>query len=250
MIKIFLSGCGGAMGHMVAKLISEKEDVVVAAGVDKFPPKDADFPVFGSYEECDVSCDTIIDFSHPSTLTPLLEYAISNNLPAVLCTTGLSEGQSKEIAAASEKIAIFKSANMSLGVNLMTGLLKQAAEFLKGFDIEIIEKHHNKKADAPSGTALMLADSINETLEYEKEYNYGRRGTDARRQKNEIGIHAVRGGTIVGEHQVHFIGPDEIIEIRHTALSKAVFAEGAIHAAEFLTGKPAGMYDMQDMLNE
>lgn len=250
MVKVLLSGCGGAMGHMIAKLISEKENVLVAAGVDKYPPKDAGFPVFESYEACDIKCDAIIDFSHPSALTPLLKYAVDKNLPAVLSTTGLSDEQNKEIKTASEKIAIFKSANMSLGVNLVTGLLKQAATFLKGFDIEIIEKHHNKKVDAPSGTALMLADSINEALGGKKEYNYGRHGTDSKRQKDEIGIHAIRGGTIVGEHQVHFIGPDEIIEIRHTALSKAVFAEGAIHAAEFLAGKPAGMYDMQDMLKK
>ena len=249
-MKILLSGCGGAMGRMVANLIAEKENMTIAAGVDKFPPKNADFPVFEAYEECDIDCDAIIDFSHPAALTSLLSYAQSKNLPAVLCTTGLSDAQTEEIKKASKNIAVFKSANMSLGVNLLTGLLKQAAQFLNGFDIEIVEKHHNKKVDAPSGTALMLADSINEALNGEKDYVHGRFGTDARRQKNEIGIHAVRGGTIVGEHQVHFIGPDEIIEIRHTALSKAVFAEGAIHAAEFIAGKPPGMYDMQDMLNK
>jgi len=247
-MKVLLSGCGGAMGHMVAKLISEKEDVYIAAGVDKFPPKNADFPVFASYDACNVNCDAIIDFSHPSALSSLLEYAVSHGLPAVLSTTGISDVQKDEIEKASKSIAIFKSANMSLGVNLLTDLLKQATTFLKGFDIEIIEKHHNKKVDAPSGTALMLADSINEALDVKKEYKHGRHGTDAKRQKKEIGIHAVRGGTIVGEHQVHFIGPDEIIEIRHSALSKTVFAEGAVHAAAFLIGKPAGMYDMQDML--
>ena len=250
MLKILLSGCGGAMGRMIAKLISEKENVCIAAGVDMFPPKDTDFPVFESYDACDVPCDVIIDFSHPDALIPLLSYAVGKNLPAVLCTTGLSDAQTEEIKAASKKTALFKSANMSLGVNLLTGLLKQAAVFLKGFDIEIIEKHHNKKVDAPSGTALMLAEGINEALGGEKEFKHGRHGTDTKRQQNEIGIHAVRGGTIVGEHQVHFIGPDEIIEIRHTALSKAVFAEGAIHAAEFIAGKPAGMYDMQDMLKK
>ena len=247
-MKVLLSGCGGAMGRMLADIIAEKTSMTVCAGVDKFPPSNAEFPVFGEYSDCDIDCDSIIDFSHPSALTSLLEYATDKSLPIVLCTTGLNDAQQEEIIEASKSIAIFKSANMSLGVNLMTDLLQKATSFLNGFDIEIIEKHHNKKLDAPSGTALMLADSINEALEDKKEYKYGRHGTNAKREPKEIGIHAVRGGTIVGEHQVHFIGPDEIIEIRHTALSKKVFAEGAVQAAVFINDKSPGMYDMQDML--
>ena len=249
-MKVLLSGCGGAMGRMLAEIIAEKNEMSVCAGVDKFPPSNAAFPVFNEYSSCDIECDAIIDFSHPSALTSLLKYAMDKSLPIVLCTTGLSDAQQEEIIEASKKIAIFKSANMSLGVNLMTDLLQKAASFLNGFDIEIIEKHHNKKLDAPSGTALMLADSINEALEDKKEYKYGRHGADAKRQPQEIGIHAVRGGTIVGEHQVHFIGPDEIIEIRHTALSKRVFAVGAVQAAVFIKDKSPGMYDMQDMLED
>ncbi len=248
-MKVLLCGCGGAMGHALSHLISEKDNIEVAAGVDKFAPPSSDFPVFETFEKCDVPCDAIIDFSHPSLLSSLLEYAISNNLPIVLSTTGHSEEQKKQIEEATKKIPIFVSANMSLGINLMIELLKQAATFLDGFDIEIIEKHHNKKVDAPSGTALALADGINEALNGKKEYNYGRHGTSAKREQNEIGIHAVRGGTIVGEHQVHFIGQDEIIEIRHTALSKNILAEGAIRASQFLIGKPAGMYNMKDMLD-
>ena len=249
-MKVLLSGCGGAMGRMLTEIISQKDGVEVVAGVDKFPPQNAQYPVFESFDACDVPCDAIIDFSHPSVLTSLLDYCVKKNIPTVLCTTGISDAQMAEIKTASEKVALFKSANMSLGVNLVTRLLKQAAQFLDGFDIEIIEKHHNKKRDAPSGTALMLADSINEAFEFKKEYKHGRHGADAKRQKNEIGIHAVRGGTIVGEHQVHFIGSDEVIEITHTAQSKKVFAEGAIRAAQYLVGKPAGIYDMQDMLEK
>ncbi len=247
-MKVLLSGCGGAMGHNVAKLVEDLDDVTISVGVDKFPPKGMPFPVFGSFDEATADCDAIIDFSHPSALKGLLDFAVKNNLPVVLSTTGHDDDQKKMIEEASKNIAIFKSANMSLGVNLMTELLKKAASVLDGFDIEIIEKHHNKKLDSPSGTAFMLADSINEALDSERDLVHGRHGASAKRQKNEIGMHAVRGGAIVGEHQVHFIGPGEIIEISHTALSKTVFADGAVKAAAFLVGKPAGMYDMKDML--
>ncbi len=247
-MKILLSGCGGAMGHNVANLVSEKEDIVIGAGVDKFPPKGTAFSVFSSFDDVDVKCDVIIDFSHPSALDDLLNYAVKKGLPVVLSTTGHDDKQKKSIEEASKSIAIFKSANMSLGVNLMTELLKKAASFLDGFDIEIIEKHHNKKLDSPSGTAYMLADSINEALDNKRELVHGRHGMNAKRHENEIGMHAVRGGAIVGEHQVHFIGPGEVIEIKHTALSKTVFADGAVQAASFLIGKQAGMYDMKDML--
>lgn len=247
-MKVLLSGCGGTMGRIIVNIISERGDIEICAGVDKYPPKDVDFPVFTEYNKCDVDCDVIVDFSHPSALDDLLQFAISQKLPIVLSTTGLDDEQNVKTAKASEHIPVFKSANMTLGINLMIELLKKSAEFLEGFDIEIIEKHHNKKVDAPSGTALMLADGINEALDEKKEYKHGRHGATAKREENEIGIHAVRGGTIVGEHQVHFIGPDEIIEIRHTALSKTVFAEGALRAAKFLVGKPAGRYEMKDML--
>lgn len=247
-MKILLGGCSGAMGRTVTSITMEKEEITVAAGVDRFPTENSLYPIFRTYNECHEECDVIIDFSHPDALDALLDYAVDNNLPIVLCTTGHNDEQKRKIEKASEYIPIFMSANMSLGVNLMIELLKQAASFLEGFDIEIIEKHHTKKLDAPSGTALALAESINEALPQKKEFVYGRHDKAKKRDENEIGIHAVRGGTIVGEHQVHFVGTDEILEIRHNAYSKNIFAEGALRAAAFLIGKTAGMYDMKSML--
>jgi 4-hydroxy-tetrahydrodipicolinate reductase len=247
-MKILLSGCGGAMGRTLTSIIMEKDEDTIVAGVDKFPIESSLFPIYSTFNECNEKCDVIIDFSHPDVLNSLLDYAIDNSLPIVLSTTGHTDEQKEKIKQASKLIPIFMSANMSLGVNLMIELLTKAASFLDGFDIEIIEKHHIKKLDAPSGTALALAEAINNALPEKKEFVYGRHNKAKKRDKNEIGIHAVRGGTIVGEHQVHFIGTDEIIEIRHNAYSKNVFAEGAIRAASYIIDKPAGVYNMKSML--
>lgn len=247
MMKIILSGCGGAMGRTLTSIIMEKEENTISAGVDKFPPESSLFPTYRTYNECQEDCDVIIDFSHPSALESLLDYAVSKKLPIVLSTTGYDDLQKSVINETSKSIPIFMSANMSLGINLMIELIKQAAAFLDGFDIEIIEKHHNKKMDSPSGTALALAESINEISGGLKNYVFGRHNFSKKRAENEIGFHSVRGGTIVGEHQVHFIGTDEVIEIRHSAYSKNIFAEGALRAAKFLIDKQPGAYNMKSM---
>lgn len=247
-MKILLSGCGGAMGRTITAMIMEKEEHTISAGVDKFPPESSLFPIYRTYNECTQDCDVIIDFSHPDALESLLDFAITNNIPVVLSTTGHNDMQEDSIFDSAKIIPIFRAANMSLGINLMIELIKQAASFLEDFDIEIIEKHHNKKLDAPSGTALILANSINEVFSNKKEFIFGRHDVSEKRNKNQIGIHSIRGGTLVGEHQVHFIGTDEIIEISHYAHSKNIFAKGAISAAKFIVRKPAGLYDMKSML--
>ncbi|MCK5069364.1 MAG: 4-hydroxy-tetrahydrodipicolinate reductase [Desulfocapsa sp.] len=247
-MKVLLSGCSGAMGRTLSALVLDKQDIEIVTGVDKYPLKSSPYPVYTTFKECNQEVDVIIDFSHPSALDSLLEFAVSKKLPLMLSTTGHSDQQKDEIKKASESIPIFMSANLSLGINLLVELVKQASSFLEGFDIEIIEKHHHKKLDSPSGTALMIAESINETLDNKKEFIYGRHDSDNKRKENEIGIHAVRGGTIVGEHQVHFIGTDEVIEIKHSAHSKTVFAEGTLRAAQFITDKSPGIYSMKSML--
>ena len=221
----------------------------IVAGVD-ITEGTADFPVYSNISEVKEAADVIIDFSSPKALSSLLEYAVSKNVPIVLCTTGFSEEQLADIKAASQKVAILRSANMSLGINTMVKLLKTATEILasNGYDIEIVERHHNQKKDAPSGTALLLADAINDTAEGRYDYVYDRSGRREIRPKNEIGISAVRGGSIVGDHDVIFAGLDEVIEISHRAYSRSVFAKGAVSAAAYLAGKPAGMYDMGDVV--
>lgn len=249
MINVAIVGCNGKMGGFVAQAVSENPNTRALFGVDAFGESRYDFPVYKSFDEAQQKPDVIIDFSHPSTLEGMLGYAVSNGVPCVICTTGYSEEQREQIAEASKSVAIFCSGNMSLGINLLIELCKQATKVLGGgFDIEIVEKHHNLKVDAPSGTALMIADAISETLPQEPQYVYDRHAYRKKRSKDEIGIHAVRGGTIVGEHEVIFAGHDEVITLTHQAQSKEVFAVGSVNAAVFLAAQPAGMYDMGKML--
>ncbi|NLC68850.1 MAG: 4-hydroxy-tetrahydrodipicolinate reductase [Clostridiaceae bacterium] len=248
MVRIILSGCNGKMGQVVTRLAKQNPDVKIVAGIDINDSIKNDYPVFNEAVKCNVEADVIIDFSNPSALDSLLKLAISRKLPLVMATTGFSEAQKKQLRETSSKIPVFQSANMSLGVNLLIDLVKKAAKNLESFfDIEIIEKHHNQKIDAPSGTALALADAINDVLEHKQEYVYDRHARRMKRSKKEIGIHAVRGGTIVGEHSVIFAGNDEIIELKHTAMSKDIFAVGAIKAAIFLYDKQPGLYSMNDL---
>lgn len=252
MTEIIMVGCNGKMGQMITGLAKQDESVKIVAGVDMFDDGRNDYPVFRNIEECTVSADAIIDFSNPKGLDLLLSVGISRNIPMVLCTTGYSEDQIAQIKEASKKVAILRSANMSLGVNTLLKLLQTAAKVFAAadFDIEIVEKHHNQKIDAPSGTALALADAINEALDNEYNYTYDRASIRDKRDKKEIGIMAVRGGNIVGEHEVIFAGTDEVIEFKHTAYSKAIFGKGAIAAAKYLKGKQSGMYDMSQVIND
>lgn len=251
MTKVIMHGCNGKMGQMITGLIAADDEIEIVAGVDAFETGNNTYPVFKSIGLCDIGADVVIDFSNAQAIDGLLDYCVEKKLPCVLCTTGLSEAQLQKVEEAGGKTAILKSANMSLGINLLLKLLKEAAGILApaGFDIEIVEKHHNKKVDAPSGTALALADSINEELDNAYEYIYDRSGRREKRPVKEIGLSAVRGGTIVGEHDVIFAGADEVITFSHTAYSKAVFGKGAIQAAKFLAGKPAGKYDMSDVVD-
>ncbi len=253
MIKVLLSGVNGRLGQTLVSYIGQTEDMVVVAGVDKMPrAHENPFPVYEDFTHVIESVDVIIDFSRPDALSGLLTFAQEKNAACVLATTGYSANDKMMIVKYAGHIPVFFSANMSLGVNLQMELAKKAAEFLgNDFDIEIVEKHHNQKVDAPSGTALAIADYINTAFMNTKEYVYGRTPkVRAKREQKEIGIHAVRGGTIVGQHDVLFIGNDEIIEVHHTALSRNIFAEGAIRAAKFLSGKPAGLYSMFDIISE
>ena len=250
MIKTAIVGCNGKMGGFVAQAVRESGNCEVLFGVDAYGESKHDFPVYRSFDEAQEKPDVIIDFSNPAALDGMLGYALKNRVPCVICTTGYSAEQVEQIHKAAESIAIFYSGNMSLGINLLIELAKQAAKVLgDSFDIEIVEKHHNLKVDAPSGTALMLADAISETLEQEPQYVYNRQCYRKKREKNEIGIHSVRGGTIVGEHEVIFAGHDEVVTLTHQAQSKEVFAAGAVNAAVFLASQPAGMYHMGNLLS-
>lgn len=251
MIKILMHGCNGAMGRTITNIVKEDEDAEIVAGVDLNTCVPNDYPVFSSIADCDLEVDVIIDFASPKATEGLLRYAVDRHVPLVLCTTGLSTEQLDAVEKASKKVAILRSANMSLGINMLLKLIRQAVRALEpaGFDVEIIEKHHNKKIDAPSGTALALADAINEEMNDSYEYIYDRSQKRSKREKKELGISAVRGGTIVGEHEVLFAGCDEVIEFKHTAYSKAVFAKGSITAAKYLAGRRAGLYDMSDVIN-
>lgn len=250
MIKMLMHGCNGKMGRMITEIVRNDESAVIAAGVDTYTGIPNDYPVFDSLEKCDVDADVVIDFSNAGAVDSLLEYCKDRKLPVVLCTTGLSEKQLKKVEEVSKTTAVLKSANMSLGINLLLKLLKDAAKVLapSGYDVELVERHHNQKLDAPSGTALALADSVNEALGNEYHYVYDRSQVRQKRDQKEIGISAVRGGTIVGEHEVIFAGTDEVIEFKHTAFSRSVFAKGAVEAGKFLVGKEAGMYDMGDVV--
>ena len=249
MIKVAIVGCNGKMGGFVARSVEESAVCETLFGVDAFGTSRYDFPVYKSFDEAADKPDVIVDFSNPAALDGMLAYALQNAVPCVICTTGYSAEQVAQIKKASEQIAVFYSGNMSLGINLLTALAKQAARVLgDSFDIEIVEKHHNLKVDAPSGTALMIADGISETLSEEPQYVYDRHAYRKKRSKNEIGIHSVRGGTIVGEHEVIFAGHDEVVTLTHQAQSKEVFAAGAVNAAAFLAQQPAGLYDMSALL--
>lgn len=250
MIRIIMHGCNGKMGQTISSLLAADSEAELVAGIDAWDDGHNPYPVFADIAECDVEADCLIDFSAASAVDAMLAYCVDKKLPCVLCTTGLDEEQLGRVREAADQVAVLKSANMSLGINLLLKILKEAAGVLApaGFDIEIVEKHHNLKLDAPSGTALALADSINEELDNEYEYVYDRSSRRERRPQKEIGISAVRGGTIVGDHDVIFAGADEVITFSHTAYSKAVFGKGAVQAAKFLAGKPAGMYDMSDVI--
>jgi dihydrodipicolinate reductase len=249
MLRILLGGCNGKMGREITACVAQNQDCEIVGGIDRYTEIPNEYPVFPTVQEVDVPADVIVDFSHPALLSPLLEYAQAHKIPAVLCTTGYDKLQTELIAQAAENIPVFHSGNMSLGVNLLIELSKKAAQFLGGgFDIEIIEKHHNQKIDAPSGTALMIADEISAVREGTTRYVYDRHSQRKKRESAEIGIHSVRGGTIVGEHEVIFAGSHEVITLSHSAQSKEIFANGAVSAAQFLMKQPAGLYNMSDML--
>lgn len=250
MVKMIMHGCNGKMGRVITELVNADENVEIVAGVDTYMGTPNAYPVFAKVEECDVEADVVVDFSNAAAVDGLLAYCRAKNLPVVLCTTGLSEEQLAKVEETAKETAVLRSANMSLGINLLMKLLQDAAKVLapSGFDVELVEKHHNQKLDAPSGTALALADAVNAALNQEYTYNYDRSKERKKREKKEIGIAAVRGGTIVGEHEVLFAGTDEVIEFKHTAYSRSVFAKGALEAAKFLAGKPSGMYDMSDVI--
>ena len=250
MTKFIMHGCNGAMGQVITRLAKEDPEVTIVAGIDINDNKENGYPVFTDMEACDVCADVIVDFSVAKAVDQVIDYAVKRQIPLVLCTTGLSEEQLAKVEAASKKVAILRSANMSLGVNTVFKLAALGAQVLahEGYDIEIVEKHPKLKLDAPSGTALAIADAMNDVLDHEYSYKLDRSQERARRGEKEIGIQAVRGGNIVGEHEVFFCGPDEVIEIKHTAYSKGIFGKGAIAAAIFLKGKKPGMYTMSDVI--
>lgn len=252
MTRIIMHGCNGKMGQMISSLLASDGQAEIVAGIDAHDDGHNPYPVFTDIEKCDVAADCVIDFSVAVAIDGLLDYCERRKLPCVLCTTGLSEAQLARVKEVSAHTAVLKSANMSLGINLLMKLVKNAADVLAnaGFDIEIVEKHHNLKVDAPSGTALALADSINEEMGQAYSYVYDRSTRREKRPQKEIGISAVRGGTIVGDHDVIFAGTDEVVTFSHTAYSKAIFGRGAIQAAKFLAGKPAGLYTMENVIQD
>lgn len=250
MVKIIMHGCNGHMGQVISGIVEKDPDAEIVAGIDIADQGKNSYPVFTDIDTCQVEADAIIDFSSAKATDKLLEYSAARQIPVVLCSTGLSEEQLAKVEETSKKVAVLKSANMSLGINTLLKLVQDAAKVLAtaGFDMEIVEKHHRLKVDAPSGTALALADSINEAMDNKYHYVYDRSQKREKRDDKEIGIFAVRGGTIVGEHEIIFAGQDEVIEFKHTAYSKAIFGKGAVEAAKFLAGKPAGRYDMSDVI--
>lgn len=251
MTRVIMHGCNGKMGQTITRIIEADDSVEIVAGVDVSEHIQNPYPVYKEISACDIEADVVIDFSAPGCIDGILDYCAEKNIPAVICTTGLTPEQLEKIQETSEKVAILKSANMSMGINLLQKVLKDVSQTLAdaGFDIEIVEKHHNLKKDSPSGTALALGDSINEALTEKYEYVYDRSNRSISRPKKEIGYSAVRGGTIVGDHDVIFAGEDEVITLSHRAYSKAVFGNGAVQAAKFLNGKAPGMYDMSDVIN-
>ncbi len=250
MVRIIMRGCNGHMGQVISELVGQDSECEIVAGIDIYNNKSNSYPVFESLADCHIAADVVIDFASVVGIDAFLAEAVERKLPIVLCTTGLSEEQVELVKQTSSYIPILKSANMSLGVNILFKLVQEAAKVLgqAGFDIEIVEKHHNKKVDAPSGTALALADAINEAMNNKYEYVFDRSHQRKAREKKELGISAVRGGSIVGEHDVIFAGTDEVITFSHTAYSKAIFAQGAISAAKFLPGKEPGIYTMKEVI--
>lgn len=250
MLKIIICGAGGAMGKAVADIAAQQGDIQIVAGIDAFSaPSGVSFPLYKNFSECGAACDVVIDFSSPKALNDISGYLGRTGCAAVLAATGYSADEIADIEKLSLSRAIFRSANLSMGVNLILNLCKKAAAFLgEGYDIEIVEKHHNKKVDAPSGTALLLADGITAATGRQKDYVFGRSGNDSMRKSGEIGIHAIRGGSIAGEHEVSFIGSSETVTISHSAANKGVFAVGALRAARFIKDKPAGLYNMDDLI--
>ena len=251
MTKIAICGACGKMGRFIFDVVSGRDDCTVTAGIDKLGEAYADFPVVNEISQLSEKPDVIIDFSHHSALDDLIGYALSNGVSLVLATTGYSDEQVAKIHKTAEQIPIFFTFNMTLGINLLADLAKKAVKILGDqYDIEIVEKHHNQKIDAPSGTAIMLADAINDQLDNKYTYTYDRHSVRAKRRKTEIGMHSIRGGTIVGEHEIIFAGRDEVITLKHEAHSKQVFAVGAVNAAVYLAGKSSGLYSMSDLLKE
>ena len=250
MKKVLLSGASGVMGKFVREAAAASDDFEIVCGYDAKADPDADFPIYSDLAACEADADVIIDFSHFSAFRSIFDYAVDKKIPIVIATTGLTDEDSAAIAEGAKVIPVFKTANMSLGVNVIAKVLKDISETLKAYDVEIIEKHHHRKVDAPSGTAILLADAVNDGLSEKREYTYGRHGRDAKRGVSEIGIHAVRAGTIAGEHTVLYAGDDELIEIKHTALSRKIFANGALTAARFLADQKPGLYTMENVISE
>ncbi len=251
MVRIIMNGCNGHMGQVISNLVAQDSQAQITAGVDIVDNGKNEYPVFTELEKCQVEADVMIDFSSAKATDQVLAYCKERKLPLVLCTTGLSEEQLAKVEETAKETAVLRSANMSLGINMLLKLLQDAAKVLAtaGYDMEIVERHHNLKVDAPSGTALALADSLNEAMDGQYHYVFDRSQKREKRDAKEIGISAVRGGTIVGDHEVIFAGPDEVIEFKHTAYSKAVFGKGAVEAAKFLKGQPAGLYNMSNVIN-
>ncbi|MDD6339264.1 MAG: 4-hydroxy-tetrahydrodipicolinate reductase [Butyrivibrio sp.] len=250
MTRIIMHGCNGKMGQVITGIVEADANAQIVAGIDMFDDGHNAYPVFSNINDCNVEADVIIDFCSVNAIDGLVDYCSKTKTPVVVCTTGLSEEQIGRIEELSKTCAVLRSANMSLGINTLTKILKQVSALFAeaGFDIEIVEKHHRLKLDAPSGTALALADAINESLPEKYDYKFDRSADRIKRPQKEIGISAVRGGTIVGEHEIIFAGEDEVIELKHTAYSKSIFAKGAVEAAKFLNGKDAGFYTMKDVI--
>lgn len=251
MVKLLLVGANGKMGRVISQLVSTREDCEIVCGIDLCCEKYSSFPIYNDFSQIKEEADVIIDFSNPSALNGLLDYAVDKKIPVVIATTGLCEEHIKMINSASKQIPVFFTYNMSLGVNLLVELAKKATKILSNdFDIEIVEAHHNQKIDAPSGTALMIADAINDELDNSYNYEFDRHTKSVKRPKKEIGIHAIRGGSIVGEHEIIFAGRDEIVKLSHSARSKEIFAVGAVNAAIYLKNQDKGIFNMSDMLSD
>lgn len=249
MINVMLHGCKGRMGQAIEKIIKESDSMRVACGIDTVVDGSEPYPTFTKISDCDVDVDVVLDFSHFSAIPALVEYCVDKNLPVVVATTSLSSAEEKKVKSAAQLIPVFYSFNMSLGINIIAELFATMLPVLEeDFDIEIIDNHHNKKKDSPSGTALLLADAINENCEIKKSYIYGRHTKEDDRTRDIIGIHSIRGGTTPGVHTVLFAGEDELIEITHTALSRNIFAKGAVKAAKFIESQPKGLYSMKDLI--